>query len=85
MLRCFPHALVRGWLEDPSAVIPRRIGPPATSSRRPKAHERFDKELRLKDETTRKVLEDLLLRFSRWIARERSADPARERVSQAPV
>jgi chromate reductase len=36
-----------------------------------KAHERFDAELRLKDEGTRKVLRDLLIRFSRWIARER--------------
>jgi len=35
-----------------------------------KAHERFDTDLRLKDEGTRKVLGDLLLRFSRWIARE---------------
>jgi chromate reductase len=38
-----------------------------------KAHERFDKELQLTDETTRKVLGDLLLRFARWIARERAA------------
>ena len=38
-----------------------------------RAHERFDAELRLKDEGTRKVLGDLLLRFSRWIARERAA------------
>jgi chromate reductase, NAD(P)H dehydrogenase (quinone) len=38
-----------------------------------RAHERFDSELRLKDEATRKVLSDLLLRFSRWIARERAA------------
>jgi chromate reductase, NAD(P)H dehydrogenase (quinone) len=38
-----------------------------------KAHERFDAGLRLKDEGTRKVLGDLLVRFSRWIARERAA------------
>jgi chromate reductase, NAD(P)H dehydrogenase (quinone) len=38
-----------------------------------RAHERFDKELRLTDESTRKVLADLLQRFSRWIARERAA------------
>jgi chromate reductase, NAD(P)H dehydrogenase (quinone) len=37
-----------------------------------RAHERFDAELRLTDETTRKVLGDLLLRFRRWIARESS-------------
>ena len=41
-----------------------------------KAHERFDAELRLKDESTRKVLGDLLVRFSGWIARERAADEA---------
>jgi chromate reductase, NAD(P)H dehydrogenase (quinone) len=38
-----------------------------------KAHERFDSALRLKDEVTRKVLGDLLARFSRWIVRERAA------------
>jgi chromate reductase, NAD(P)H dehydrogenase (quinone) len=48
-----------------------------------KAHERFDKELRLTDEGTRKVLTHLLLRFSRWIERERrAAEPQRE---QAPL
>jgi chromate reductase len=36
-----------------------------------KAHERFDSGLRLTDEGTRKVLSDLLLRFGRWIERER--------------
>jgi chromate reductase len=36
-----------------------------------KAHERFDQELRLTDEGTRKVLGNLLIRFSRWIERER--------------
>jgi chromate reductase, NAD(P)H dehydrogenase (quinone) len=37
------------------------------------AHQRFDAELRLVDETTRRVLGDLLKRFGRWIARERAA------------
>lgn len=47
-----------------------------------KAHERFDKDLRLKDEATRKVLRDLLLRFNRWIERERRAHEAdREHAS----
>jgi len=41
-----------------------------------RAHERFDKELRLTDETTRRILRDLLQRFSRWIARERAAAEA---------
>jgi len=40
------------------------------------AHQRFDAELRLVDETTRRVLRDLLIRFSRWIARERAATSA---------
>jgi chromate reductase len=38
-----------------------------------KVHERFDAGLRLTDEGTRKVLRDLLERFSRWIDRERAA------------
>lgn len=37
-----------------------------------RAHERFDAGLRLKDEGTRKVLGELLARFSRWIARGRA-------------
>ena len=37
------------------------------------AHQRFDAELRLVDERTRRVLGDLLKRFGRWIARERVA------------
>ena len=37
------------------------------------AHQRFDPSLRLKDENTRRILGDLLLRFGRWIARERAA------------
>jgi chromate reductase len=38
-----------------------------------KAHEKFDGELRLSDESTRRVLAALLLRFDHWIARERAA------------
>jgi chromate reductase len=41
-----------------------------------RAHERFNKELHLLDEGTRRVLEDLLVRFSRWIVRERTANEA---------
>jgi chromate reductase len=41
-----------------------------------RAHERFDPGLRLKDEGTRKVLGDLLVRFSRWIGREQRAAEA---------
>lgn len=41
-----------------------------------RAHERFDKTLRLTDESTRDVLAKLLHRFSRWIARERAAAEA---------
>ena len=40
-----------------------------------RAHERFDAGLRLEDEGTRRLLADLLARFSRWIGRERSAAP----------
>ena len=43
-----------------------------------KAHERFDAELRLTDESTRRVLSDLLARFSRWIVRERAAAEAEQ-------
>jgi chromate reductase len=51
-----------------------------------KAHERFDQELRLNDEVTRKVLGDLLVRFSRWIERERrAAKIEREIAVKAPV
>jgi chromate reductase len=41
-----------------------------------RAHERFDAGLRLTDEGTRRVLAGLLVRFSRWIARERAASEA---------
>jgi chromate reductase len=51
-----------------------------------KAHERFDQELRLNDEGTRKVVGDLLVRFSRWIERERRAAKfEREIPVKAPV
>jgi chromate reductase len=51
-----------------------------------KAHERFDQELRLKDEGTRRVLGDWLVRFSRWIERERrAAQIEREVAVKAPV
>ena len=39
-----------------------------------RAHERFDAELRLTDETTRRVMADLLRRFGTWIVRERTAE-----------
>ena len=41
-----------------------------------KVHEKFDAGLRLKDEGTRKLLADLLVRFSRWVGRERAAAQA---------
>jgi chromate reductase len=51
-----------------------------------RAHERFDAGLRLKDEGTRKVLVDLLVRFRRWIGRERAAAEAeRELAAKAPA
>jgi chromate reductase len=51
-----------------------------------RAHERFDKDLRLTDESTRKVMESLLHRFSRWIARERAAlEAEREAGAKAPA
>lgn len=40
------------------------------------AHQRFDAELRLTHEETRRVLEALLERFARWIAREQAAAEA---------
>jgi chromate reductase len=47
------------------------------------AHERFDADLRLTHEGTRRVMAQLLQRFSRWIARERAASEV-ERQSVAP-
>jgi len=46
-----------------------------------RAHERFDAGLRLKDEGTRRVLGDLLVRFSRWIRRERAAAEAERELA----
>ena len=46
-----------------------------------RAHERFDKELHLTDEGTRKVLGDLLQRLSRWIVRERAATEAERQLT----
>ncbi|HEY4648375.1 MAG TPA: NAD(P)H-dependent oxidoreductase [Gemmatimonadales bacterium] len=47
-----------------------------------RAHERFDKDLRLTDEGTRKVLRELLVRFTHWIERERRAnETGREKAS----
>ncbi len=48
-----------------------------------RAHERFDAGLRLKDESTRKVLAGLLQRFSQWIARERVATEAEREKAPA--
>lgn len=50
-----------------------------------RAHERFDKELQLIDEGTRRVLGELLERFSRWIARERAAAEAERELTRAHV
>jgi chromate reductase len=47
------------------------------------AHHRFDAELRLVDETTRRVLGHLLERFGRWIARERAAAGAERMADPA--
>ena len=48
------------------------------------AHERFDAELQLTHEGTRRVLSALLERFARWIDRERVAD-ATERALASPA
>jgi chromate reductase, NAD(P)H dehydrogenase (quinone) len=51
-----------------------------------RAHERFDANLRLTDENTRKVLAQLLERFSRWIARERAAlEAEQDKASKVPA
>jgi chromate reductase, NAD(P)H dehydrogenase (quinone) len=47
-----------------------------------KAHERFDADLRLTHEGTRRVLADLLERFARWIGRERVAAEAERRLTR---
>jgi chromate reductase len=48
------------------------------------AHDRFDRELQLRHEGTRRVLAALLERFARWIDRERAADAA-ERALASPA
>jgi chromate reductase, NAD(P)H dehydrogenase (quinone) len=48
------------------------------------AHERFDRELQLRHEGTRRLLAALLERFARWIDRERAADAA-ERALASPA
>jgi len=48
------------------------------------AHERFDRELQLTHQGTRRVLSALLERFARWIDRERVADAA-ERALGSPA
>ena len=48
------------------------------------AHDRFDPELRLTHEGTRRVLSALLERFARWIERDRIADAA-ERALASPA
>jgi len=48
------------------------------------AHERFDRELQLRHEGTRRVLATLLERFPHWIDRERAADAA-ERALALPA
>jgi chromate reductase, NAD(P)H dehydrogenase (quinone) len=48
------------------------------------AHERFDAELRLTHDSTRRVLAALLERFARWIDRERVANAA-ERGLASPA
>ena len=50
-----------------------------------RAHERFDAGLRLGDEGTRRVLADLLVRFTRWIGRERAAAAERELATKVLV
>ena len=47
------------------------------------AHQHFDKDLRLTDESTREILAKLLERFSRWIARERAAVEAERQLAAA--
>ena len=48
------------------------------------AHERFDAELQLTHEGTRRVLSALLERSTRWIERERVADAAERRSPRLP-
>ena len=46
------------------------------------AQQRFDAELRLVDEATRRIMGDLLRRFEQWIARERAAREATVREAE---
>ncbi len=48
-----------------------------------RAHEKFDDELRLTDEATRRVLAGLLTRFGHWITRERAAREADRALAMA--
>jgi chromate reductase, NAD(P)H dehydrogenase (quinone) len=48
-----------------------------------RAHEKFDAELRLADEGTRRVLAALLERFASWIAREQAAREADRALATA--
>jgi chromate reductase len=57
-----------------SHVHARTLPPPELLVAR--AHEKFDGELRLTDDNTRRVLETLLERFARWIVREQAATDA---------
>jgi chromate reductase len=49
------------------------------------AHERFDNDLRLTHEVTRKVLAQLLERFSRWIVREEAALEVERELAAKPT
>jgi chromate reductase, NAD(P)H dehydrogenase (quinone) len=49
------------------------------------AHQRFDADLRLTDESTRKLLRTFLERFSRWVARERAAADAERTSTKTPA
>jgi chromate reductase len=49
------------------------------------AHQRFDGDLQLTHEDTRRVLAGLLERFARWIARERAAVEAERSLAPAAV
>lgn len=49
------------------------------------AHERFDADLQLAHEQTRRVLAGLLERFARWIARERAAVQVERSLAPAAV
>ena len=48
-----------------------------------RAHEKFDNELVLTDEGTRRVLAALLARFGNWIVRERAAREAERELASA--